>query len=287
MANLKKIEGSGFALPILMPCMHVCMSELNDFNKLFIPNIIGSTVEVFTHEDVFTGLLFQDRLMKSIYSSYPEVLLVDATYKLTDLRMPVYIMMAIDGNGQGEIVMICLTALENECAITAMVQAFKRNNPSWNKTKVVMSDKDFTERVVFRKELPQAALHICVFHTMRSFRREVTTEKLSILPGERDHVLELITKLTYAKSESEYDSIYQDLLKTRMNTVIEYYNSNWHSIRHEWVECFKGVHFTLGETTNNRLENINGKIKTVCSRYCVYISQIERTFNIQNTTTEY
>ena len=71
----------------------------------------------------FTGLLFQDCLMKSIYSSYPDVLLVDATYKLTDMRMPVYIMMAIDGNGQGEIVMICLTALENEYAITAGRQA--------------------------------------------------------------------------------------------------------------------------------------------------------------------
>ena len=95
--------------------------------------------------------------MKVVYSSYPEVLLVDATYKLTNLRMPVYILMAIDGNGQGEIVMVCLTALENECAITTMVQAFKRNNPSWERTKVVMSDKDFTERVVFRKEFPQAA----------------------------------------------------------------------------------------------------------------------------------
>ena len=112
-----------------------------------------------------------------------------------------------------------------------------------------MSDKDFTERVVFRKEFPQAALHICTFHTMRSFRREITTEKLSIRPGERDHVLELITKLAYAKSESEYDSLYQDLLQTCLSTVIEYYKSNWHSIRHKWVECFKGVHFTLGETT--------------------------------------
>ena len=158
---------------------------------------------------------------------------MDATYKLTNLRMPVYILIAIDGNGRGEIVMICLTALENECAITTMVQAFKCNNPSWERTKVVMSDKDFTECVVFRKEFPQAALHICLFHTMRSFCREVTTEKLSIRPGERDHVLELITKLTYAKSESEYDSLYQDLLQTRLSTVIDYYNSNWHSIRHE------------------------------------------------------
>lgn len=117
------------------------------------------------------------------------------------------------------------------------------------------------------ERIPQAALHICLFHTMQSFRREVTTEKLSIRPGERDHVLELITKLTYAKSESEYDSLYQDLLQTRLSTVIDYYNTNWHSIRHEWVECFKGVNFTLGKTTNNRLENINGKIKTVCARY--------------------
>ena len=33
---------------------------------------------------------------------------------------------------------------------------------------------------------------------------------------------------------------------------------------------------------DDSLENINGKIKTVCSRYCVYISQIDRTFNIQD-----
>ena len=102
----------------------------------------------------------------------------------------------------------------------------------------------------FGRNSPQAALHICLFHTMRSFCREVTTEMLAILPGERDHVLELITKLIYAKSESEYDSLYQDLLQTRLSTVVDYYNSNRHSIQHEWVECFKGVNFTLGETTN-------------------------------------
>lgn len=56
--------------------------------------------------------------------------------------MFVYLLIAIDGNGQGEIVMICLTALENERAIAEMVQAFKANNPSWRETKVVMSDKD-------------------------------------------------------------------------------------------------------------------------------------------------
>ena len=98
--------------------------------------------------------------MKATFSAFPEVLLVDATYKLNDLRMPLYLMMAIDGNGQGEIVLAFLTTLETEQAITQMVQAFKTHNSHWTSTKVIMTDKDFTERAVFRKEFPEAALHI-------------------------------------------------------------------------------------------------------------------------------
>lgn len=241
-----------------------------NFHKiLYLYMPIGSTVEVFTDHanGTLTGLIFQDNIMKSMFSAYPELLLIDATYKLTNLRMPVYLMMSIDGNGQGEIVFVFLTAVETEQVIMEMVQSFKRANPRWTETKVVMSDKDFNERSVFRKEFPDAALHICLFHTLRSFRREITTEKMSIRPGERDHALEIITKLAYSKSESEYDEHYQDLLHSGLTNVISYYNSNWHGIRFEWVECFKGVSFTLGERTNNRLENINGKIKSVCSRY--------------------
>ena len=43
-------------------------------------------MEVFTDETkAFTGLFFQDSLMKSNLAAYPEVLLVDATYKLVEL----------------------------------------------------------------------------------------------------------------------------------------------------------------------------------------------------------
>lgn len=225
-------------------------------------------MEIFTDADgTFTSLMFQDGLMKTILSSYPEIILVDATYKLTNLRMPVYLMMCIDGNGQGEIVLVFLTTHETESVMSKMVQAFKSVNPRWNDVKVVMSDKDFNERAVFKREFPQATLQICLFHTLRSFRREVTTEKMSIRPGERDHVLEVLLKLAYSKTEAEYDENYQDLMQCGLKTVIAYYNSNWHDIRREWVQCFKDGCFTLGERTNNRLENINGKIKSVCTRY--------------------
>ena len=56
-----------------------------------------------------------------------------------------------------------------------------------------MSDKDFNERGVLKKEFPNASIHICLFYVLRRFRRVVTTDKLSIHPGERDHVLETIS----------------------------------------------------------------------------------------------
>ena len=91
-----------------------------------------------------------------------------------------------------------------------MVQTFQQTNAKWENTKVVMSDKDLKERTVFKKEFPNATLHICLFHVLKSFRRKVITNKLSILPSERHHVF---SKLACSKSELEYDEHYQALLK--------------------------------------------------------------------------
>ena len=91
-----------------------------------------------------------------------------------------YLMMSIDGNGQGKIVLVFLSAMETENVITKMVHSFKKVNPQWKKTKVIMSDKYFNERAVFRKQFPEAALHICLFHTLRSLGREITKAGYSI-----------------------------------------------------------------------------------------------------------
>ena len=104
---------------------------------------------------------------------------------------------------------------------------------------VVISDKDFTERVVFQREFPDASLNICLFHTMR---REVSCNKLGLLSGDRDHALKLLTRLAYSSSEEKYDDNYKDLKMSGLESVIEYYDINWHPIRHEWVGMFQRLH---------------------------------------------
>ena len=73
----------------MYPCTYLKCSL-----ELFLPG----SVEFLCDEDKnLVGIVFQDGIMKSTFSALPEVLLVDATYKLTELRMPVYLMMVVDG----------------------------------------------------------------------------------------------------------------------------------------------------------------------------------------------
>ena len=63
----------------------------------------GSKVDVMIDsEKNFEGIFYQHQYMKKIYERYPEILLVDATYKLLGLRLPVYLLLVIDGDGLTE-----------------------------------------------------------------------------------------------------------------------------------------------------------------------------------------
>ena len=176
-------------------------------------------------------------------------------------------MVTMDGSEQSEIVMACVTQYETEAAIRQIIACFKKHNPSWDKVHVVLTDKDMVERNVLKQEIPQASLGICLFHVLRSFKRELTTEKMKIYQAQRDAALELVQGLAYAHSEQVYNKLYDDLSKHFPQTVRDYYNKNWHSIKEEWVTCYRNLGLNLGNTTTNRVECLNTKIKSVCTKF--------------------
>ena len=89
----------------------------------------GASVDVLVDEsNILMGLYFQDSEMKSIFNSCPELVCVDATYKLLELCFPVYIMFVEDGNGQSEIAAVFLLLEETEQSIKSMIGIFKKYN---------------------------------------------------------------------------------------------------------------------------------------------------------------
>ena len=215
--------------------------------------MVGATAQaVVDDENQLLGIYYQDKAMKDAYDSFPEMIFIDATYKVNELKMPLYVMLGEDGNGESEVFATFLVSNEEKPTIEKMIQIFKSQNPSWTSTKTVMTDKDFVERQVFKEEFPAANLVICLFHSQRSFRREVTTEKMGIRAEERNLCLEIFKKMTYARNEEEYQTLYHSLREMKIPSVLEYFDKNWHEDHHQWVEGLKAASLTFLNRTNNR-----------------------------------
>lgn len=108
-----------------------------------------------------------------------------------------------------------------------------------------------TERSVFSEQFPQANLLICLF-----------PQKYL-----------LISLVSHMEREVCVWRFYRNWFMQEMRTstapqrVVEYFDSNWHTIRHQWVDGLKNASCNFMNRTNNRVECINQKLKSVISRY--------------------
>jgi len=80
---------------------------------------------------------------------------------------------------------VFLVTSEDGDTISGMLQLFKQHNPNWPKVKIVLSDKDFAERAVYKQHFPNANLQICLFHVLLSMKHEITVGKMNITQEQR------------------------------------------------------------------------------------------------------
>lgn len=162
--------------------------------------------------------------MRKAFSAYPDLLMLDATYKLNDLRMPEYLLICVDANGESEIVGVWIVMNEEKSTIVRMSECFKKHNPNHNQIEVVVIDKDMTERDTLKEQFPRASIQLCLFHTLRAFKREITTIKMGITDLQVSRCLEIISKMAYAESEDQYEQLYRELKNTKIKPVLTYFD---------------------------------------------------------------
>ena len=104
-----------------------------------------------------------------------------------------------------------------------MIATFIKRNPQWRDIRVVMADKDINKRYVIKTALPEASLLICLFHVLRSFRREISCDKMGITSGQRQLFLNLLQKLAYSSSNEDFETVYKELEKSAPKIVFKYF----------------------------------------------------------------
>lgn len=178
--------------------------------------VSGATVKVFYNtNNELEGVLFQDKRMKAYFEHFPELLMFDGTYSLNDLRMPLVILLVIDGNAESQIAGFFVVKSENSAMFNVLFDHFKRENPKHDSIEVILTDKHAANRNVVQNQFPNAAHNLCIFHVGQNFEREVTTKKRGITKDQRKRCLGILNKMIYAQNQGEFDDLYQQLRDTR------------------------------------------------------------------------
>lgn len=191
------------------------------------------------------------------------------------MDLPLFTQCVVDGNGQTEVVSLYICRSESKEGIGAMLDIFKGFNKDWNKTTVIIGDKDFADRAVYTEKFPQSVLQICLYHVLTTFHREISTTKREISASQRVAALEVIQRIVYSKSDEVYQSTYEELIDLKLDLVTKYFNENWHSIKDEWTLHGRNRFANYMNTTNNRTERLNKTLKQIGNRHANLLTFFE------------
>ena len=98
--------------------------------------------------------------------------MLDGTYKVNNLRIPLYTVAIVDAEGHGQPVAHAFLANEDQQHIELFLGDVVNWCPSVSDS-VVITDKDFAEINAVTAVMPSAQLFLCHFHVMKSFTDEI------------------------------------------------------------------------------------------------------------------
>ncbi|KAF0719030.1 zinc finger SWIM domain-containing protein 3-like [Aphis craccivora] len=160
--------------------------------------------EVLVEDKEFRGLFFQNDDMKRNFDAYPEIGLLDSTYKLLNFNGVVYLFIVEDSIGCSEIIAVGILVFEIKEYINWSISTFKSKNDNSILIKIFMTDKDETMRSVLKCNFSTTKLILCKFHVFQIFKHEITSSKLGITSIEETRAKEYLQQISYAKSDQQY-----------------------------------------------------------------------------------
>nr|XP_050024996.1 uncharacterized protein LOC126519678 [Dermacentor andersoni] len=244
----------------------------------------NAKVVLVTDENKELQLMFiQTPLMQHAFQSFPEVLLLDATYKTNKLKMPLFVFLVQDGCGNSQVVAYAFVASEQYHNVSAVLDIFVRENSSTEQTKVVVVDKDFTAISAIRSAFSsKPAIQLCQFHVVKAF--QTAANQLAKSADERKSIIRSFKEMLHAPTTAQFEEARMEFERYANKEALEYYKKNWDNIREMWVRHLCDQEFTSGNNTTNRVEAHNGVIKTVLSSSTKLSEALSKLVNLAAAT---
>jgi hypothetical protein len=235
---------------------------LVDAVNSLIENDAGSSVNVVETDGELQAVCWQTSMMKEKYRKFGHVLFVDSTYKLNIERFPLLVFLVEDGVGCGVPVLFSFVQHETANILTSVLKWFCEQNDI-SITNVIVVDKDIKLLNVLKDFFQQSTVLLCLFHVLRYIRKVIIAMKEP--SSVKRELLQLVAKMVYAYSQSDYNDAYNNLMTNDQfpASFRTYFTDNWHSCKEQWSMIYRQDLLTLGNNTNNRIENFNRQLKKI------------------------
>ena len=113
---------------------------LNKFVQMDASNV---TCVVLDDDEKNIEILFlQSRKQCDWFNKFPELIILDGTYKINNAGMALYDILVEDGFGSSYVVAYCFVVQEAKVYLVNFLQIFKKYNPRWKYVKVTLTDND-------------------------------------------------------------------------------------------------------------------------------------------------
>ncbi|KAL3240830.1 hypothetical protein MRX96_047907 [Rhipicephalus microplus] len=194
------------------------LQEMNNLKAKY-----GAKVLPITDENKELQILFfQTPHKQQAFKCFPEVVLLDATYRTNKLRMPPFVMVVQDGSGSSHVVAYAFVASEQQYVVTHLLDTFFS-------TKVVVIDKDFTEVNAAKAAFPGSpAVQLCEFHAKKAF--QTAAAQLGKSPDERNQMLASFSEMLQAPTLQKYDEAKAEFERYASSESTSYFTKNWANV---------------------------------------------------------
>ena len=220
------------------------------FNKL-----LNKDLFIIKNNNITLGYFFQNEHMKLEYKKFGQIIFFDGTYNIFKNNSILFIISII--NGENKTMPICFFSTIDETfeSLCFFIDFFKSIN-NLNITKLIMTDKDFTERKTLKLFFKYTDFRLCYFHIMKSMNKKIK----ELFPNEQTlqkKQLKLVKKIIFSNNKVEYLKNF-NFLKYEFKI---YYLKNWHNLRHEFIQYYFTNKLSYNSFTNNRAEGMNSVLK--------------------------
>ena len=99
----------------------------------------------------FYRAIYKTQIWKLPLADSQRRVLADSTYKTNNLNMALFAILSVDGHGESHLICAFFVTNEDKTTLGDRLHKFKERNPQWED----ITDKYFTERLVFKSTFPQ------------------------------------------------------------------------------------------------------------------------------------